>query len=520
MIDFIKRLFSSDFMPHNHCFLQKGEVIWLHVLSDAAIALAYFSIPTMLIFFVRKRKDIPFRIVFWLFGTFIVACGMTHVMAIWTMWDPVYRLDGAIKALTAFASIGTAVALIRIIPAALSVPSPLQLERLNQELATHIVERKRAEEALLLSHQELESRVKRRTEALSRSNDALHEEIRERELAEQALRESEERFRATFEQAAVGIAHVTPEGRWLRVNNKLCEIVGYSREELLGMTFQDITHPDDLGGDLEHLNRMLRREIDTYNIEKRYLRKGGATVWIALTVSIVVDEGGRPKYFISVVEDITARHAAAEKLRNSLTEKEVLLKEIHHRVKNNMQIVSSLLQLQSNQVSDPEMADMFVESQGRIRTMALIHEKLYRARDLAQIDFKEYVESLTSLLTHTYASGAGNVTVELDLESVQLGLDTAVPVGLILNEFVTNSIKHAFPDGRAGVISISLKRRSANSVEINVHDNGVGVPAGFDLSSNETLGLRLVKILVAQIEGELNHSTGMGMHYTLSFNHP
>jgi len=180
--------------------------------------------------------------------------------------------------------------------------------------AVSVERRRRAEEELRKAHDELEERVEERTLELHRSNEQLREEIAERTLTEEALQMSEERFRSTFEQAAVGIAHVAPDGTWLRVNQKLCDIVGYAREELLPKTFQDITYPDDLETDLKHVAQMLTGEIQTYSMEKRYIRKDGSLVWINLTVSLVRDASEAPDYFISVVEDISRRKSAEQSL--------------------------------------------------------------------------------------------------------------------------------------------------------------------------------------------------------------
>jgi len=173
MFEFLQKLFSSDFMPHGHCYLWQPQIVWLHVISDSLISLAYYSIPIMLIHFVRKRPDIGFNWVFWMFGAFILACGTTHVMSIWTMWVPMYRLDGLVKVITAILSIGTAVMLVPVVPLALARPSPAQLEAANRELQSQISERHKAEQALSQLNAELETRVMERTSELARSNEEL-----------------------------------------------------------------------------------------------------------------------------------------------------------------------------------------------------------------------------------------------------------------------------------------------------------------------------------------------------------
>ena len=273
---------SAGFIPHGHCYLWQTNLVGLHILSDGLIALAYYSIPIMLIYFVRQRQDTPFQKVFFLFGGFIIACGTTHIMDIWTLWFPTYWLSGGIKAITALISIYTASELVFLIPSALALPSSAQLMAANQALEKEINERKRAE------------------------ND--------RKQIEVALRNSEEQFRNAFENASIGMAIVSLDGHWLKVNPALCQIVGYSPEELLGLTFQDITHPDDLDLDISYVHQLLAGTISTYQLEKRYFHKQGHMVWILLDGSLVQDGQGNPLHFIAQIQEITARKEAQKTL--------------------------------------------------------------------------------------------------------------------------------------------------------------------------------------------------------------
>ena len=188
MKDFLQKLFYSDFMPHGHCYLWRPEIVWLHAISDGAIALSYMFIPLALVYFVRKRRDLPFHWVFFMFGVFILGCGATHAMEIWTLWHGTYRLAGVIKAITAGTSIATAAALVPMIPRALLLPSPSQLRAANLELEREIAERKRVERSLQLAHDELELRVQQRTRELATANLQLRAEIGERLRAEEDLR--------------------------------------------------------------------------------------------------------------------------------------------------------------------------------------------------------------------------------------------------------------------------------------------------------------------------------------------
>ncbi|HEY9747754.1 MAG TPA: PAS domain S-box protein [Allocoleopsis sp.] len=886
-------LSSSQFIPHGHCYLWQPSLVWLHVVSDAAIALAYYSIPVWLIYFIHKRRDIPFPWIFLLFGAFIVACGTTHIFEVWTLWHPIYWVSGTVKALTATVSLFTALELGPLMPKLLALPSSAQLETTNRELEQQILERQQAEavlakqaatlqkqaqlldlahdtilvrtlegvitfwnhgaeemygwskaealscnlqnllqtkfpqplatiEAMLLqegrwegelihtkrdgsqviaasrwalqrdengnpiavleinndisdrkqaelalqaAHNQLEIRVTERTAALAQANKELRLEIIERRCMEATLRESEQRFRATFEQAAVGIAHVGLDGRWLRVNQKLCSIVGYDRLELLNSTFQEITYPADLNADLERVQQVLAGIIPTFSMEKRYIRRDGSLIWVNLTVSLV-READRPKYFISVIEDISERRQAEAKLqeslkklsdiqfaldqaaivaatdqrgiityvndkfcelsqytrsellgknhrlinsryhdptffqelwstisqgkvwqgeiknrakdgsyywvyttivpflnaqgqpfqylavrfditnrkhiedalresqmrfrtlaeatsegiliqdqgliidanqafakifgyeveeviglpvanfltpessalanshiqmhdeaafeltgvrkegttlplevrcrestyqgrnvristirditdrknseeqiRTSLREKEVLLKEIHHRVKNNLQIISSLLSLQSQNLDEEAVLAVFRESQNRIESMALIHEKLYQSEDMARINASEYIYDLVSNLFYTYEINADAIALKINVDDIWLGLDTAIPCGLIINELVLNALKHAFPEGRTGEVCIRFGIKDAHHLILSVTDTGVGLPKDLDYQNTDSLGLQLVNALTRQIEGILEINDGDGVKFEIVFPH-
>jgi two-component sensor histidine kinase len=215
--------------------------------------------------------------------------------------------------------------------------------------------------------------------------------------------------------------------------------------------------------------------------------------------------------------NIAERKQAEEQLRASLREKEVLLQEIHHRVKNNLQIMSSLLHLQSKQVVDEETLAMFQESRNRVRTMALVHEKLYQSSDLSKIDFAKYIRSLTSYLQRSYGVDPNTIRLETDAHDVQLAIDTAVPCGLIINELVTNSLQHAFPDGRKGVIRIEFQPNGESNYVLAVSDDGIGLPEEPDAGASETLGMQLVTTLVDQLEGSLEIKRAGGTRIEVTF---
>ncbi|MBU1001843.1 MAG: response regulator [Proteobacteria bacterium] len=215
-------------------------------------------------------------------------------------------------------------------------------------------------------------------------------------------------------------------------------------------------------------------------------------------------------------QEIVERQAAQEQIRTSLEEKEVLLKEIHHRVKNNLQIISSLLYLQSQQIKDPETRELFMQSRDRVRSMALVHEKLYQSDDLARIDYKSYLMTITKTMMQTYREESRKVRLDLDLEQIYLPVDSAIPCSLLVNELLTNAMKHAFKGRDSGVISINL-RREGESIELKVSDNGSGFPKDLDFRKTETLGMQLVVNLVGQLRGEIQEDFTDGTAFTIRF---
>ncbi len=333
--------------------------------------------------------------------------------------------------------------------------------------------------------------------------------IQELKESQEALRESEERFRNACDYAAIGMSLVGIEGRWLKVNQAVCTLLGYSEAELLATNFQALTHPDDLNADLENVKKLLAGTISSYQIEKRYIHKNGQEVRAQLNVSLVRDEHRAPLYFIAQLQDISQRVRIEEEMRASLREKEVLLKEIHHRVKNNMQIIVSMLYLQSTEIKDPVSIQLYKETQDRVKSMALIHEKLYQSPDLEEVDFHAYVDHLLEYLARSYGVDRARIQLDPVVDNLALNLDVAVPCGLILNELVSNSLKYAFPGGRAGYVRVSVTERDGHT-RISVSDDGVGLPPGFKMESTGSLGLRLVSTLTSQINGNLSFSSAPG----------
>jgi PAS domain S-box-containing protein len=347
-------------------------------------------------------------------------------------------------------------------------------------------------------------------------------DITDRKRTEEALRESEERFRGAFQYSAIGMAIISPHGTWVKVNRSVCSIVGYSEDELSTMTFQDITHPDDLDSDLNYVRQMLAGEIETYTMEKRYFHKRGDIVWGLLSVALVRDGAGTPLYFISQIQNITDSKQAETSLKASLAEKEVLLREVHHRVKNNLAAITGLLEMQQKGVTDPAALASFQALSVRIKSMALVHEGLYRSENLSRIDLQEYLFALISHLRTSFGVRS-NIRCSVNAADVEMGLELAVPSAMIINELVTNAIKHAFPTGGPGPGSecceiLVMAEADGDDFTLTVADNGVGLPPDLDWTSTASLGLRLVRMLGEhQLGGQLQLHQAEGTRFVLRF---
>src|SRR6202051_1013334 len=300
MTSFLSWLMSpQDYMPHGMCFLWQPELIALHVVSDSLIALAYYSIPIALVYFVLKRTDFAFPSIFVLTGLFILACGTTHAMSVWTLWYPDYRVDGGIKAITALLSIGTGVAIWKVMPLALALPSTAQLEQANQLLGVEIGQRQRAENALCDANAELEQRVAARTAD-------LEEEVVRRRNTEATLRASEERWRSMFEASAVGIAVLDQQHHFAATNEALQKMVGYTGEELQPLAPTDITHEEDREATQKLIDDVRSGKRQGDPSEKRYRRKDGKVIWVRVSAARALDASSSFQVMPAMIEDLTA----------------------------------------------------------------------------------------------------------------------------------------------------------------------------------------------------------------------
>jgi two-component sensor histidine kinase len=271
----------------------------------------------------------------------------------------------------------------------------------------------------------------------------------------------------------------------------------------------DLVAPEDLPELVDRFRRAIAGEAISPHVRAEMIRKDGTHVPIELSMANLILDGrviGR----VGVARDITDRRRAEEQIHVSLQEKEVLLKEIHHRVKNNLQIISSLLNLQSKYINDSQALQMFIDSQNRVKSMALIHEILFQSREIAKIDFAEYIKNISIQLFRSYDAYSKKITLVINVKDIILDVDTAIPCGLIVTELVSNSLKYAFMDGRKGEISIEFSSDHSGLLTLIVSDNGIGFPENIEFEKMESLGLKLVVALANQLAGtvELDHSKG------------
>jgi PAS domain S-box-containing protein len=376
---------------------------------------------------------------------------------------------------------------------------------------------------------ELSAAFNAMTARLSGSYNELECEVKERARAEEELRLAYGRLQTFFDHriGGIGIVIANAEGNIIQANDYYLNILGHTREELLAgqVDWRRMTPPEWLSADECALDQLRERGVcDTY--EKEYVHQDGSRVPVLITDAMMPGECGD---ILAFILEITERKQAEQALQKAhdelekqveertreLHEKEVLLKEIHHRVKNNLQVISSLVGLQANGSQDESVRDVLRDVTDRVRSMALVHEKLYQSSDLSRIDFGEYTRGLLAYLWRAHGNVAAAVHLTLDLESVALPIVSAVPCGLILNELAGNALKHAFRGRDEGEVVVSLHTGRDGRIRLSVRDNGVGLPPGFDWRKSNSLGLHLVQMLSGQLDADVEVTGGEGTRFEI-----
>lgn len=679
---------GGSFIPHGHCYLWQSNLVWLHGVSDAVIALAYYLISLTLLYFVQQRQDIPFRGLFWLFAAFIAACGTTHVLAIWTLWFPTYWISGGVKAFTALISLWTALQLIPRIPQLLATPNALELETLNQSLSQQIAERQAAEAAVKQLNQELEQRVAQRTQVLEQSQqknecllqreqvirsqledalenlhnfterlnialsaaqmgswdwsletqhlywspkteeimgfvpgtakpsyaawaDRVHPEdrpkvetaladaqqnqqlfseeyrllwpddtqrwvlsqgkaiaspqgkpvsligvvqdITARKQSEIALKNSEARFRAVFEQAAVGMARLSARGDWLQVNQTFCDLLGYTADELIGQSFQSVTAVEDVAQDAHYYEQLMNAELHSCQFEKRYLHKNGTPIWTMVTVSTERTEAGEVMAFIAVIEDIQQLKQARTDLQARATELEemnAILALTTATLKNRNAELDQFAYVASHDLKAPlraianlsEWIEEDLEGQlpeANQHQLSLLRSRVHRMENLINglleysrigrrkdqvkaIDLHQFLKEIIDSL-----SPPPGFTISLPEHSSPL---TTNPVALrqVFANLISNAIKHHDQDH--GHIQITAQDRG-DQLEFAVTDDGPGIAPEYhekvftifqtlkarDEVESTGIGLSIVKKIVESAGGTIHIESDLGQGTTFRF---
>ncbi|WOF17020.1 PAS domain S-box protein [Methanoplanus sp. FWC-SCC4] len=334
-----------------------------------------------------------------------------------------------------------------------------------------------------------------------------------------ALHKSEKKYRLLFETSPAPVIVISPENRVLDANESFFRVFGYPPELILGKRM----------GELPVLTEESRAVLENYLENKKEARSFKESMDIDLTgekgeihncrviTNTLYDDDGETDVKVAVIMDVTDNVVAEEKIRASLCEKETLLREVHHRVKNNLQVIVSMLKLQSKRTDDPQIRSTLTDCQNRVYSMAMVHEKIYLSDSLADIDIREYLQSLSKMLLLEYSELLGRVSVLVRCdEYIHFDLDTVVPVALITNELISNSLKYAFPGKEEGTISIEVLKTDS-MFSYRFRDDGIGMPDGFDIDESQTLGMKIVKTLVRQLNGEINIQKNLGTEIIIRF---
>ncbi len=328
-----------------------------------------------------------------------------------------------------------------------------------------------------------------------------------------ARSQTEELFHRPVERSLVGI-YLVQDDRFMYVNPRMCEILGYPRETLKSFPFTQCFHPDDVSYALDRHHRVIDTPGTTDDYEIRAITADGRVIFLENLINQFVYQG-RPAVIGSIM-DVTSRKESESGLRHSLHEKDILLREVHHRVKNNMQIIVSLLRMQTSMIDNPEITAVLRESKNRILSMAMIHEKLYRTDTLVSINLLEYISSLANSIITDFSFDESVITFDLVCDpGLEMTIDAGIPLGLIFNELLTNTFKHGIVTDKKNTISIKILNTRPEWLDITYRDSGKGLPDGFILEDCDSLGMQLIQNLVFQANGELTMGSDQGIVVTM-----
>ncbi|MFH1043521.1 MAG: transporter substrate-binding domain-containing protein [Pseudomonadota bacterium] len=386
------------------------------------------------------------------------------------------------------------------------------LQRLVRRRTRELAERN---EKLRRAYEDTERQVQERTMELAQSNQLLQAEIAEHKRIGTALQKNRMDLIAIIDNLPFLAWLKDGEGRYVAVNEPFARSCGSSStNDLVGKTDLDVWPKHLAEGyradDFEVMSTRQKKTLEEPVADR------GVEKWFETYKAPLYDVNGKVTGTTGFARDVTERRQAEERIQASLREKETMLKEIHHRVKNNLQVISSLLGLQSSYLQDEQSRKIFQESQDRVRIIANIHTMLYQSEDLARVDFGNFIGDLVGHLQQSYAIAGSSVEVRVDVADVSLNIETSIPCGLILNELVSNALKHAFPEGRGGEVNIGMAT-AGNQFVLKVQDNGVGFPAAVDFLNPRSLGLELVRLLVEQINGTIDLQIKGRTTFTITF---
>lgn len=346
----------------------------------------------------------------------------------------------------------------------------------------------------------------------------IYRDISARKRVERALAAGEQRYRSLIEKAPIGIFQSSSRGYFLNVNKAVAQMLGFEKPKAVVNHYRDLAHtlykePKER----EHFLQELREHGEVKNLPLLCRRKDGSDIWLSVNARLSEELDGGEFVIDGFMSDSTELRKTTERLKRSIGDKEVLLQEVHHRVKNNMQIFSSILNLEADRIEDSSIKELIAKSQNRIRAMSLIHEKLYHAEEVSRVNLGDYTESLCrEIINFTAAGRSARPLLDFSVEELYTNIDFAIPFGLIVSELLMNAHKHAFEGIGNPRISVVLTKQSGSLV-LEIRDNGIGFPEGFNIKKPGSLGLELLRSLIEQLAGTVKLHSGAGTHFRLIF---